>query len=496
MCWRRSTTTPCSPTSTYRRPRLGGGGSDAATTGISANRISNMANTIVFTSDQRRAVEAHRDALARGENWFLYQGPAGCGKTTLARHAAAELLPPPTLFTAPTNAATNVLRQALNGSAQHCMTIHSALGLRPVEDGSGETRLVRAGASKLPLFRSLVLDEVSQVGRDLRSWIDGSVPPGMPVLCLGDPYQLPPVNEAASPYWKEITAQYRLREIVRQAADNPIHTISQLLVRQQDVLRIDTDWAAPGGEDHAPYAGAGSKGVFSTSYQGMLAAFRSEAFRADAGAYRVLSYTNARVQRFNRLIRDAVLGKTASPFVVGERVINRTPLGVLDNHDELQIAVPINSELRVLEIAEDVCVLELGGPSYRTSRGHPAETVRIRGWRVALGLVGDGLVIECHVASRPGLREAMLARCVERRRFVDRRRIAAAFPDLRNAYATTVHSAQGMTIGNAAFVDVDDIARQRHRDDILLRLQLLYVAATRPREALVRTPALGEPMDI
>jgi ATP-dependent exoDNAse (exonuclease V) alpha subunit len=105
-------------------------------------------------------------------------------------------------------------------------------------------------------------------------------------------------------------------------------------------------------------------------------------------------------------------------------------------------------------------------------------------------------VFDCHIASRPGLREAMLERCIERRRFLDRRRIAAAFPDLRNAYATTVHSAQGMTIGNAAFVDVDDIARQRHRDDTLLRLQLLYVAATRPREALVVTPALDEPMDI
>jgi hypothetical protein len=455
-----------------------------------------MANTIIFTSDQRGAIEAHRDALARGVTWFLYQGPAGCGKTTLGCHAAAELLPQPTVFAAPTNAATNVLRQAMDGSAPHCMTIHSALGLRPVEDGSGDTKLVRQGNSQLSWFRSLVIDEVSQVGRELRNWIDGSVPPEMPVLCLGDPYQLPPVNEAASPYWKEIEAQYRLREIVRQAADNPIHAISQLLVRQQDMLQIDTGWVTPRGRDRAPYAGAGNKGVFSTSLEAMLAAFRSEAFRTDAGAYRVLSYTNARVQRFNRLIRQAVLGKTVSPFVVGERVFNRTPLGTLDDHDELQIAVPINSELRVLAIAEDVCVLKLGGASYRFGRDLPVETARIKAWRVLLGLVGDGLVIECHIAPRPGIREAMLERCVERRRFLDRLRIATAFPDLRNAYATTVHSAQGMTIGNAAFLDVDDITRQRHRDDTLLRLQLLYVAATRPREALVIAPTLDEPMDL
>jgi hypothetical protein len=470
-----------------------GGGGNAATI-VSA--ASNSANAIDLTADQRHAFGALRDALSRGETWFLLYGPAGTGKTKLAPRLADALLPPPALFTAPTNAATNVLRQTKTLSAQHCMTIHSALGLRPVEDSNGETKLVREGNSQLPWFRSLVIDEVSQVGRDLRNWIDGSVPAEMPVLCLGDPYQLPPVNEAASPYWKDIEARYRLREIVRQEADNPIHAISRLLVRQQDMLRIDTGWVTPRGRDRAPYAGAGNKGVFSASLESMFAAFRSEAFRTDAGSYRVLSYTNARVQRFNRLIRQAVLGKTVSPFMVGERVINRTPLGTLDDQDELQIAVPINSELRVLAIAEDVCVLKLGGRSYRYGRDLPVETARIKSWRVSLGVVGDGLVVERHIAPRPGTREAMLERCVEQRRFLDRLRIAAAFPDLRNAYATTVHSAQGMTIGNAVFLDVDDIARQRHHDDTLLRLQLLYVAATRPREALVMTPLLDEPMDI
>ena len=50
-------------------------------------------------------------------------------------------------------------------------------------------------------------------------------------------------------------------------------------------------------------------------------------------------------------------------------------------------------------------------------------------------------------------------------------------------YAMTVHTSQGSTFGHA-FVDVGDI-RRRERSNLLEMQQLLYVAATRPSQALV-----------
>jgi hypothetical protein len=45
-----------------------------------------VTNTITFTTDQSRAIAAHRNALARGESWFLLHDPAGTGKITLVSY--------------------------------------------------------------------------------------------------------------------------------------------------------------------------------------------------------------------------------------------------------------------------------------------------------------------------------------------------------------------------------------------------------------------------
>jgi hypothetical protein len=151
----------------------------------------------------------------------------------------------------------------------------------------------------------------------------------------------------------------------------------------------------------------------------------------------------------------------------------------------------VNFELPVLAIAKEVCALRLGGSSYRYGRDLPVEPVRIKagGWRSAWSETG------WYFIATPRCARGFAKRCWSVALSSVGSSIARALPRRSPIHATTVHSAEGMRIGNAAFVDVDDFARTRHRDDTLLRLQLLYVAATRPREALVMTPALDERVD-
>lgn len=191
-------------------------------------------------------------AMGRIENWlrsgepiFRLFGFAGTGKTSLARHFAGQShRGRPTLFAAYTGKAASVLRR--KGCSNAC-TIHRLI-YKPVdvyvcpdhprfEPKAG--RCVKCGNTKLvpdkvphfvlnhwdsPLIGAglLIVDEVSMVDAklayDLLSF-------NVPILTLGDPFQLPPVNNEGG-FFTNHKPDVMLTEIHRQARDNPIIRMS------------------------------------------------------------------------------------------------------------------------------------------------------------------------------------------------------------------------------------------------------------------------------
>src|SRR5438270_10247217 len=143
-------------------------------------------------------------------------GYAGTGKTTLARHLAAHI-EGEVKFAAFTGKAALVMR---GKGCYGASTIHSLI-YRARESGE-ETPTFElwddAPASKAKL---IVIDECSMVdaelGRDLMSF-------GVPVLVLGDPAQLPPIQGGG--YFTEAEPDAMLTEVHRQAQGNPIIRLS------------------------------------------------------------------------------------------------------------------------------------------------------------------------------------------------------------------------------------------------------------------------------
>lgn len=217
-----------------------------------------------WSADQERALKAIDDWLKRGETTkFSLGGYAGTGKTTLAKHIASNH-GGEVKFAAFTGKAASVLRSK---GCPGATTIHKLMYQPKGDSGATEIEelqnLIQEEAAKpnpsemnLHTWRRelekkqadssamferkkespiqeadlVIIDESSMVdrrmGKDLESY-------GIPILYLGDPGQLPPVQGKA--HLGPNDYDFVLEEIHRQAADSPIIWLANEVRNGRDI---------------------------------------------------------------------------------------------------------------------------------------------------------------------------------------------------------------------------------------------------------------------
>ena len=193
-----------------------------------------------LTEDQQEAYDRVYDRLDRGERYTGLRGYAGTGKTYLVSRLVEELLEEDCQLSvcAPTHKAVQVLSQELGDAPVQMQTLHSFLGLRLQPTEGGEYELV---AEEEQDFTEgvVIVDEASMIGREEWQHIEAS-PMWVQWLFVGDPAQLPPVNEDPSPALD--VPGPTLETIHRQAADSPIldlaHALSDEALRFEDFERL------------------------------------------------------------------------------------------------------------------------------------------------------------------------------------------------------------------------------------------------------------------
>ncbi|MEM6520967.1 MAG: AAA family ATPase [Cyanobacteria bacterium P01_C01_bin.70] len=418
---------------------------------------------IALTVEQMAALDALENFSHSTEKLYLLTGYAGTGKTTLLQVFIRGLREQgddrKIVLSAFSNKATKVLASMadqwqLDIDAMTCCTL---LGLRPVineDTGNQEFQLDRKQGSQVDRYSLVIVDECSMVNEELWRLLVNAVSNlygSTQILFVGDPAQLPPVNEPESACFREIIHKSELTEVVRYGG--AIGVIAEDIRRNLERDRLPHFQSDVNGDR--------TEGCFvvprSTWETLMLRAFTSDAYQINPDQVRALAYTNRRVAQLNQKIRRAIYGATALRFVPGERLIALNPC-----LDEESIILPTSAECEVIE-------------ARRSREGE---------WPVWLLSVEteEGTFRTLRVLHESGESELQLklddfARSKNWMAFWDLKQF---FHDVDYAYSLTIHKSQGSTFQDV-FVDVPSMLANRN---VIERNQLCYVAFTRAAQRL------------
>jgi len=216
--------------------------------------VAKLINHLPFasTSSQEEALGGIEDFLSDpSQDFFILRGAAGTGKTSLTKAISQFLFDDQRRFelVAPTGRAARIIRRKTKFRAR---TIHNLIyTVEQLEGRPGVRMNRRLNKAEDPLV--IIVDEASMIsdtssnsknfitpGPLLTDLIDYSLrgPSGSKMIFIGDPCQLPPVNDEFSSALDEhylrdsfgLDGQScELKEVMRQSADSPVLDMAQVL---------------------------------------------------------------------------------------------------------------------------------------------------------------------------------------------------------------------------------------------------------------------------
>lgn len=414
--------------------------------------------THTLNNEQDAALTAIDNWLrAPFEPFFVLKGSAGTGKTFCIRELVNRTKGR-FIFTAPTNKATKVLRESVTRDdyKPECRTIYSLLGLRIEANGEVKELKVPEDPIDLSEYKAVIVDEGSMVNKQLFDYIKMTAEKyHIRFLFLGDAAQLPPVGEAMSGIWA-IANGAQLTTVMRH--DNAILELATRLRGQVDAFSPAIKLAT---------SNDGQQGIWKIDGMFQRHALEHASDFAKPSGSKIIAWRNVEVDRFNKLLRDAIFDHPTLPWLVGDRVLFASPARDLDD--------------------EPVASTDDEGEITRVDEEWHAVYGDFKTYRVQITLDDNRLVTArvLHPDSQP----RYVQRCEElasiaranSRKWKDFWDFKDAFHQLKYAYAITAHRAQGSTY-DTAYVFWQDILLNRNRQEAF---RCLYVAVTRPRRCLI-----------
>lgn len=295
-----------------------------------------------LTVDQQKALDEIVNFItSSNETSIRLSGAAGVGKTYTVKAIlkALENLNYSITLIAPTHKAKKILQNSVNEntdseeletqlSSYEAFTLCKALGQIPqvrIENGEQVFVPILAGVNNFTFGDVVIVDEASMIStQDLKD-LD-RVAPRSKIIYILDSKQLPPINHSGlqPPVAELAIPEVSLTTPMRFYADSKIGDITSR-IRNKDKDLNGLDWAK-----FIEYC-QGSPEITIYSHEDLfmkaaLESMKDSKWADNPDSLRLLSYTNAQVDKYNKFIATNFYNNPSGGYVSNEILISKAPL--------------------------------------------------------------------------------------------------------------------------------------------------------------------------
>jgi exodeoxyribonuclease-5 len=441
----------------------------------------------------------------------VLKGYAGTGKTYLISSVVDFMKKAypnrKVAVTAPTNKAVKVLSNGVQFKEQGVFktehhtntsvdygTVHSILGLKESVSNTGERKFVIDDKkNKISDYRYLVVDESSMLNDELYDLIMTHKPSKLQVIFMGDPAQIPPVNqEHCLPFHDDNPdklLKLELTEIMRQKGENPIIDLSFQ-------IRENLEQKNPIGTIHSDV------NIFD---QGVLVLdskldrkslrplinelYNHPSYIKNPNFIKTIAWRNKSIDYLNSIIREEVYGKNLDRFVKGEKLIANQALFSEGEYGNMELKANTSTEFEIYNVKVQPHKFKIYEFGKKTGM-FPTYVFDCEIYKISAKIEGDGKPITIRVITEEYM-EAYNTFCNTLKAAAKVARNSKLWIDYYTAckfnhnvsygYAITAHKSQGSTYENVIFIEEDVDFNKKTVE----RNRIKYTACTRAAEKLI-----------
>jgi len=312
-------------------------------------------SAINFNDEQKSAINQAIEFIKNGnpKEWFVIEGKAGVGKTTIAEQIVRNFPNKNTSVAALSYKAKSVIRDEFreNGIKANFYSLAGLLGQKlNMETGEFERDEFSMTTPPIEMSDLILIDEASMINEQALELIMQTKPTNAKVIFLGDIGQLPPIRTEKNKYYKDKKALFGKKSPVFEG-NNKAKLLTRIRQGEESPILPYADfyWENSQVSNPVEYPATNKKNVISSKgtlrfvdkfadiKDEVVNEFKQSVETNNPNHIKVVTYRNATRESINEYVHNSLFGNQ-NEFNKGELIIFNDSYDNIENSTESQIS--------------------------------------------------------------------------------------------------------------------------------------------------------------